>query len=150
MKNTYPSITIFGLGRMGGQIARRLHTKGFAVHAWNRSLEPVTEMQKFGVWATTDLDEAVRMHSQSPRIFWVMLPHAIVDDFILGPNQLGKYLKKGDIVIDGGNSYYKESVRRGALLAQRGIHFFDSGTNNHFHENHCLHKYLASHLNLSR
>ena len=128
MKNTHPSITIFGLGRMGAQIARRLHKADFAVHAWNRSIEPVTEIQKTGIWATSDLDEAVKMHSQSPRIFWVMLPHAFTEEFIFGKEYLGKYLKKGDIVIDGGNSYYKESVRRGALLAKKGIHFFDSGT----------------------
>ncbi|MFA6432329.1 MAG: decarboxylating 6-phosphogluconate dehydrogenase [Candidatus Paceibacterota bacterium] len=122
-----PPLTIFGLGRMGAQIARRLHKKGFGVTAWNRSAGPAGLVRKSGVFATSDLAEAVNK-TGSPRIFWVMLPHAIVDDFIFGKDQLGRFLRKGDIVIDGGNSFYKDSMRRGARLEKRGIHFFDCGT----------------------
>ncbi|MFA6314758.1 MAG: decarboxylating 6-phosphogluconate dehydrogenase [Candidatus Paceibacterota bacterium] len=130
MKN---SITIFGLGRMGAQIARRLHKKGFKVVAWNRSIEPVTAMKKSGVYATNDLAEAVEKSSKAGskktrRIFWVMLPHAIVDEFIFDKKHLGGYLMAGDIVIDGGNSFYKESMRRAKKLKARGVHFFDCGT----------------------
>ena len=136
MKNK-PQLTVFGLGRMGIQIARRLHKKGFKVYAWNRSPEPVKEIKKAGVWSSSDLGEVIEKSDNSKtnsksksssRIFWVMLPHAIVDDFIFGKDHLGKYLKKGDIVIDGGNSFYKESVRRSELLKKKGIYFFDSGT----------------------
>lgn len=126
---TKPQLTIFGLGRMGAQIARRLHKKGFKVFAWNRSPEPVKEIKKSGVWGSSDLSEVIeKSKNSSPRIFWVMLPHAIVDDFIFGKEHLGQYLRKGDIVIDGGNSFYKESVRRAELLKKKGVYFFDSGT----------------------
>lgn len=57
-----------------------------------------------------------------------MLPHAIVDDFLFGKEHLRPYLRKGDIVIDGGNSFYKDSMRRVARLRKLGVHFFDSGT----------------------
>lgn len=128
-----PQLTIFGLGRMGVQIARRLHKKGFKVYAWNRSTEPVKEIKKAGVWGSSDLREVIEKSESfksksNPRIFWIMLPHPIVDDFIFGKEYLGKYLKKGDIVIDGGNSFYKESMRRADLLKKKGIYFFDSGT----------------------
>ena len=134
MKTSKPALAVFGLGRMGAQIARRLHKNRFPVIAWNRSPEPVKEAKKAGISATSDLAMAIdaltavsTQHSQ-PRIFWVMLPHAIVDDFIFGADYLGPHLRKGDIVIDGGNSFYKDSMARGAKLAKKGIHFFDSGT----------------------
>lgn len=120
-------IAIFGLGRMGGQIARRLKKKGFKVYAWNRSPEPVKEIKKNGVWASQDIAETVGKLGKQ-RIFWIMLPHAIVDDFIFGKEQLGKFLRRGDIVIDGGNSFYKETQRRSKELKKRGIHYFDCGT----------------------
>jgi len=128
-----PPLAIFGLGRMGAQIAKRLHKRGFEVIAWNRSEEPVKAIRKAGVFGTNDLNEAVERltsaadRSKSPRIFWIMLPHAIVDDFIFKRDFRSK-LRKGDIVIDGGNSYYKDSMRRGARLAKLGAHFFDCGT----------------------
>lgn len=123
-----PSLVVFGLGRMGGQIVRRLHAEKFPVHAWNRSPDPVKEMKRKGISATSSIDEAVAKLGNGPRIFWVMLPHAIVDDFMFGKTHLGPHLRRGDIVIDGGNSFYKESVRRAAKLKKRGVHFFDCGT----------------------
>ncbi|HEX7724684.1 MAG TPA: decarboxylating 6-phosphogluconate dehydrogenase [Candidatus Paceibacterota bacterium] len=136
--NSTPALAIFGLGRMGGQIARRLTSKGFPVIAWNRSPEPVEEIRKAGVSATADLAGAVTLlyektDPKQPRIFWVMLPHKIVDDFIFGTEHLGQFLRKGDIVIDGGNSYYKDSMKRAAKLAKKGIHFFDCGTSGGVH-----------------
>lgn len=125
---TTKQISIFGLGRMGGQIARRLHRKGFKVIAWNRSLEPVTEIKKSKIFGTNNLEEAVGKAGTSQRIFWVMLPHAVVDDFLFGKDQLGKYLRKGDIVIDGGNSFYKDSICRSEKMSKKGIHYFDCGT----------------------
>jgi len=139
----YPSITIFGLGRMGAQIARRLHKKGFEVRAWNRSLEPVKEIRKANIRATNDIAEAVgwlddhkssvsklsgQSSNASQRIFWIMLPHAIVDDFLFGRDQLGPHLRKGDIVIEGGNSFYKDTMRRAAKMKKKGIYYFDCGT----------------------
>ena len=129
-----PPLAVFGLGRMGAQIARRLHKNKFDVVAWNRSPEPVKEIRKSGLFGTNDLTEAVdRLTAAAkkagvPRIFWIMLPHAIVDEFIFGKEHLGKFLKKGDIVIDGGNSFYKLSMRRAEKLAKHGVRFFDCGT----------------------
>ncbi len=113
---------------MGAQIARRLHKKGFKVVAWNRSPEPVKEIVKAGIFGTSDLNEAVEATKNQPRIFWIMLPHAIVDDFLFGKDHLGPHLKKGDIVIDGGNSFFKDSQKRSARMAKKGIHYFDCGT----------------------
>jgi 6-phosphogluconate dehydrogenase len=135
----HPPLAIFGLGRMGAQIAKRLHRKGFKIVAWNRSPEPVKAIRRAGLFGTNDLKVAVdeltkttnkqsAKRNNQPRIFWIMLPHAIVDDFIFSKKYLGAYLKKDDIVIDGGNSFYKDSMRRGAKLAKKGIHFFDCGT----------------------
>jgi 6-phosphogluconate dehydrogenase len=124
--NTKPTLAIFGLGRMGGQIARRLHKNGFKVLAWNRSPEPVVEFKKFGGFASNDIVEIIGQldNSKQPRIFWIMLPHDIVDDFLFDKKYLGPYLKKGDIVIDGGNSFYKDSMKRSAKLKKKGIYFF--------------------------
>lgn len=129
-----PPLAIFGLGRMGTQIAKRLHKNKFPVVAWNRSEEPVKKIKKLGVFAVNDLAAAVEAISERakknkmPRIFWVMLPHAIVDEFIFGKDHLGQFLKKGDIVVDGGNSYFKDSMKRATRLEKMGVNFFDCGT----------------------
>ncbi len=121
-------ITVFGLGKMGSQIARRLHAGGFDVIGWNRSVEAVTEIKKTGIFATTEIKEAVEKINGEPRIFWIMLPAEIVDEFIFSPEHLGGHLKKEDIVIDGGNSFYKNSMERAEKLAKIGVDFFDCGT----------------------
>jgi len=128
-----PQIAIFGLGRMGGQIARRLHKNNFTVFAWNRSEDPVKEIKQAGIAASQSIDDVVKHFTAKQRIFWLMLPHAIVDNFIFGTGKKGEaslatHLRKGDIVIDGGNSFYKESLERSKKLAKKGIMFFDSGT----------------------
>ncbi|MDE2038154.1 MAG: decarboxylating 6-phosphogluconate dehydrogenase [Patescibacteria group bacterium] len=129
-----PPIGVFGLGKMGGQIARRLHASGFPVVAWNRSPGPVEEAAAAGLSAHADLAAAVQAvsaaaeASAAPRVFWVMLPQGVVDDFISGSSHIGSFLRPGDIVIDGGNSFYKDSMRRAAALAERGVRFFDCGT----------------------
>lgn len=127
-------MAIFGLGRMGMQIAKRLNKNGFSVVAWNRSPEPVRAVKRAGIFGTSDIGAAVEriteisVKKKTPRIFWIMLPHAIIDDFLFGKDHLAPHLEKGDIVIDGGNSYFKDSMRRADILAKKGIHFFDSGT----------------------
>ena len=135
MKNLQkPPVAIFGLGRMGAQIARRLHKRGFKVVAWNRSPDPIKAIRRAGIFGTNDVAEAVARitdaakKARMPRIFWIMLPHAITHEFILGREHLGRYLKKGDIVIDGGNSFYEDSVKLAAKLKSKGVHFFDCGT----------------------
>jgi 6-phosphogluconate dehydrogenase len=129
-------ITIFGLGRMGMQIAKRLHKnfymaqpkphyENYSVFAWNRSEGPIEEYKKFGGFASSNISEVI-VENSSERIFWLMLPHEIVEEFL--QTQLMPYLKPGDIVIDGGNSNYKESIKRGAALNKKGIVFYDCGT----------------------
>lgn len=120
-------IAIFGLGKMGMQIARRLSKNGFEVVAWNRSPEPREEFQKNGgkVFETV---EAVASSLSGQRIFWVMLPNAVVEDFLFGEGGLLEFLKPGDVVIDGGNSFYKDSIRRGEKLKNLGVSFYDCGT----------------------
>jgi 6-phosphogluconate dehydrogenase len=119
-------VSIFGLGRMGNQIARRLQKNGFEVLAWNRSPEPREEVAKSGVKTFAEIEELIKNLSDQPRVFWLMLPHKIVDDFL--QNQLGQFLKAGDIVIDGGNSFYKDSIRRAEELSKKGVVFYDCGT----------------------
>ncbi|MBI5530043.1 MAG: decarboxylating 6-phosphogluconate dehydrogenase [Candidatus Doudnabacteria bacterium] len=119
-------IAIFGLGKMGIQIARRLQKNNFEVLAWNRSPEPREEAAKAGVKTFEKVDELVGAMAQSPRIFWIMLPHEIVAEFI--EKQIGPHLRAGDIVIDGGNSLYKESIKRAAELSAKGVVFYDCGT----------------------
>jgi 6-phosphogluconate dehydrogenase len=121
-------IAVLGLGRMGMQIAKRLKKNNFAVYAWNRSEAPRQEFEKFGgkAFATTkELSEAM---TDGQRVFWLMLPNNLVEEFLFSDGGLASHLKPGDIVIEGGNSFYKESMRHAELLKQKGIVFYDCGT----------------------
>lgn len=108
------------------QIARRLQKSGVEVLAWNRSEEPRLEAAQSGIKTFSDIGELSQTLKGQPRIFWLMLPQNIVDEFLR--DHLGKYLKPSDIVIDGGNSFYKDSIRRAEELGKKGVHFFDCGT----------------------
>ncbi len=122
-------LAIFGLGRMGLQIARRLHKNNFEVLAWNRSEGPRQEFAEAGGKVFATEEELVKAMTGEPRIFWVMLPNEITDDFIFNDaSGLARFLKPGDIIVDGSNSFYKDSMRRAQLLQDKGIHFFDCGT----------------------
>lgn len=132
------TIAIFGLGKMGAQIARRLHRSGFEVLAWNRSQQPRDEFnafvqrlrikdKRFGAEskAFDDIGSLINQMRDRPRIFWLMLPHEITGEFL--EKQLLSHLKADDILIDGGNSYYRDSISRSLALAALGVHFFDCG-----------------------
>lgn len=130
------TIGILGLGRMGAQIARRLHKNNFDVIAWNRSDGPRNEFKEFArstssgsTSKTAETPEELMQNlsaSGGTKIVWLMLPSGeTTGEFI---EKLLPMLQKGDIVIDGGNSFYKDSQKRAAKLAESGIHFFDSGT----------------------
>ncbi len=117
---------MIGLGRMGGNMVRRLAPAGHAVVAYDRAPEAARALAKEGVaTAATDLrDLCAKL--KPPRVVWLMVPAgAPVDESI---EQLSPLLAAGDVVIDGGNSHYKDSVRRGALLKSRGFEFVDAGT----------------------
>ena len=128
-------IAIFGLGKMGMQIAKRLQKNNFEILAWNRSEEPRKELKEFFARATGNrqqaevferIPELISRMDGDVRIFWLMLPQEITGEFL--ENQLGPHLKSGDIVIDGGNSFYKDSIVRAEGLRAKGIVFFDCGT----------------------
>lgn len=118
-------IGYIGLGRMGKNMVLHLLEKGIKVIAWNRSLEPLEEVAKAGAIPAEDLEDLVKK-LDSTKIIWLMLPAGgITDEFV---NKLAEILSPGDIVIDGGNSFYKDTLRRNEVLKQKGIHFMDIGT----------------------
>jgi 6-phosphogluconate dehydrogenase len=117
-------IGIAGLGRMGANMARRLLKGGQSVVVFNRSPKPVEELVKEKATGTTDLQDFAKK-LEKPRAIWLMMPAAIVDEIIAG---LLPHLEPGDILIDGGNSYYVDDIRRAKELAAKKIHYADVGT----------------------
>ncbi|BAZ93378.1 6-phosphogluconate dehydrogenase [Thiohalobacter sp. COW1] len=119
-------LAMIGLGRMGGNMARRLRRGGIEVVGYNRSREVVdTLAAEEGLIPADSLADAVSRLA-APRLVWLMLPAGAVTESHL--EQLSDLLEAGDIVIDGGNANYHDSQRRGDRLAERGIHFVDAGT----------------------
>lgn len=116
-------IGYIGLGKMGKNMVFRLLKNKWKVVAYNRSVDKVTEVTKKGVIGVTDIKDVVSNLS-TPRIVWVMVSHQAVHEVI---NELLPLLKKGDLVIDGGNSPYRESIERSKKLAKKGIEFLDIG-----------------------
>jgi len=117
-------LTMIGLGRMGMNMAKRLLKEGHQVVAYNRSPEKTNQLVEDGAIGVYSLYE-VAENLSTPRIVWVMLPAGqAVDDHI---HQLKDLLSPGDIVIDGGNTYYKDDIRRAKLLDGKGIRFMDVG-----------------------
>jgi 6-phosphogluconate dehydrogenase len=119
-------IAIVGLGKMGGNMARRLLKGGHRVVGFNRSREVIDQITaEAGMTPAYTLAEAVSKLS-APRAVWLMLPagQATLD----GVKQLMEMLEPGDIVIDGGNSNYKDDARNAELLKTKNIHFVDVGT----------------------
>ena len=118
-------IGMIGLGRMGGNIARRLMRGGHEVVAYDRSAEAVADVAHDGAVAAGDLaDMAARL--DRPAIFWVMLPAGPSTETTI--EELAALAEQGDIVIDGGNSFYKDDIRRSKALAERGLRYVDVGT----------------------
>ncbi len=118
-------IGLIGLGRMGGNIARRLMNAGHEIVAYDRSADAVQALAKDGAEAANSLDD-MRGKLGSPAIWWVMLPAG-------GPTEdtiaaIGEGARDGDIVIDGGNTFYKDDIRRSKRLAEKGVHYVDVGT----------------------
>ncbi len=120
-------IGVVGLGKMGIGVVRQLNEKGWRVIAANRSPEPVREIEKEGiegVYSFADLATKLK----SPRIIWIMITAGRgVDENLFGKDGVVQYLKKGDIVIDSGNSFFEDTVRRAKIFKKKGIHFMDVG-----------------------
>ena len=119
-------IALIGLGKMGANMARRLCRGGIEVVGFNRS-RPIMEQlaQEEGMIPANDLADAVQQ-LPSPRVVWLMLPSGKPTEETL--TELLSLLGKGDIVVEGGNSNYHDTQRRGAMLAEHGIGYVDSGT----------------------
>jgi 6-phosphogluconate dehydrogenase len=118
-------LAMIGLGRMGGNMARRLLKAGHSVVGYNRSAETTREIAKeAGLGAVFSLAEAVKQ-LEAPRIVWLMLPAGEVTEGTL--QELKGLLSKGDIVVEGGNSNFRDSMRRSTELAEAGITMLDAG-----------------------
>lgn len=112
-----------GLGKMGSNMTERLLEKGHEVVVHDRSLDAVDRLARLGARPAAAIRE-VASRLSSPRVVWIMVPHQAVDA-VLG--QLLPVLTRGDTVVDGGNSPYRESMRRAGDCAQRGLEFLDAG-----------------------
>ena len=118
-------LAMIGLGRMGLNMATRLVRGGHRVVGYALESSSIEEAKKNGAEGASSLQEVMKM-LPSPRIAWVMVPAGAATDSTI--QQLSDLFSKGDIVIDGGNSNFKESIRHAQLLESKGIDFVDSGT----------------------
>src|SRR5512136_802273 len=118
-------IGMIGLGRMGGNMVRRLMRAGHEFIVYSATAKTrETFAKETGAFAASSIRElATRL--KPPRVVWVMVPAAATDETL---NEVASLVQKGDIVIDGGNSYYIDDIRRAKELAPRGIHYVDCGT----------------------
>ncbi|MED1421001.1 decarboxylating 6-phosphogluconate dehydrogenase [Bacillus smithii] len=117
-------IGLIGLGKMGLNLGQNLIDHRHEVVAYDVNPQAVEEIQKYGAQGTSSLQELVDS-LEKPRIVWIMVPHGVVDSVL---SDLKPLLEKDDIVIEAGNSHYKESIRRYNELKEAGIRFMDAGT----------------------
>jgi 6-phosphogluconate dehydrogenase len=115
---------MIGLGRMGANMARRLLAGGHQCVVFNRSPKAVEELTRENAVGASSIADLVKK-LKTPRAIWLMVPAAVVDTTI---SDLLPHLTSGDILIDGGNSYYVDDIRRAHELAQKGLHYVDVGT----------------------
>ena len=115
---------MIGLGRMGRSMVLRLQRAGHKCVVYDVSQEAVQSVVKEGSTASTSLEDFVHKLTK-PRAVWVMVPAGVVDATL---DKLVPLLEKDDIVIDGGNSYYHDDIRRAGELKEKGIHYVDAGT----------------------
>jgi 6-phosphogluconate dehydrogenase len=117
-------LAIVGLGRMGANMARRLHNAGHRVVAYNRSFEKTQEIMGEGLDGAQEPEQVVGMLT-APRIVWLMVPAGDATEQTM--EEFAALLSPGDTIVDGGNSNFKDSKRRHALLKERGLNFVDAG-----------------------
>ena len=115
---------MIGLGRMGANIVRRVMRDGHTAVAYDTNADTVAQLVADGAEGSSTLEEFVQK-LETPRIAWVMIPAGITDKVV---EQLGGLMDRGDIIINGGNSNYREDYDRAAALAQHGIEYMDVGT----------------------
>jgi 6-phosphogluconate dehydrogenase len=118
-------IGVIGLGRMGGNIVRRLMKAGHECVVYDANPKPAADLAKEGANAVKSLEEMTEA-LKKPRAVWSMLPSGkITEDTV---TKLGELLERDDIIIDGGNSFYKDDIRRAKDLAKKGVRYVDCGT----------------------
>src|ERR1700733_8354948 len=118
-------IGVIGLGRMGGNISRRLMRAGHQCVVFDQQSDPVKALAEDGAKPAADLADMVKQLAK-PRAVWVMLPAGeITEQTIL---KLSEIMEAGDIIIDGGNTMYKDDVRRAHMLREKGLFHVDAGT----------------------
>lgn len=117
---------MIGLGRMGGNIVRRLERNGHTCVVFDTNAKSVSDLASEGAKGSGSIAELVQGLSESPRAVWVMLPAGEITQATV--DTLSGLLSRGDIIIDGGNSYYKDDIRRAKALKDKGIHYVDVGT----------------------
>jgi 6-phosphogluconate dehydrogenase len=115
---------MIGLGRMGANMVRRLMRGGHQCVVYDHTAAHVSQLAGEGAAGAASLDQFIQQ-LQAPRAIWLMVPAAVVDETL---DQLAPKLQKGDIIIDGGNSYYIDDIRRAKQLQTRGIEYVDVGT----------------------
>src|SRR5882762_2962083 len=116
---------MIGLGRMGANIVRRITRDGHTAVAYDNNADSVAALAKEdGITGATTLEEFVQKLDQ-PRVAWVMIPAGITGNVV---ERLADLMEAGDIIIDGGNSSYRDDIDRAAALKPKGIHYVDIGT----------------------
>jgi 6-phosphogluconate dehydrogenase len=118
-------MAMVGLGRMGANMARRLIRGGHKVVAYDRTKDNVAALAKDGAEGAPTLKEVAAKLS-APRVVWIMVPAGDPTESVV--NELATLLSSGDVIVDGGNSYFKDDVRRSKALASKGIQYVDVGT----------------------
>jgi 6-phosphogluconate dehydrogenase len=115
---------MIGLGRMGANMVRRLQKNGHQCVVYDRSADSVKQLSGEGATGSTSLDDFIKKLDK-PRAIWLMVPAGVVDATL---HELTGQIDIGDIIIDGGNSYYIDDIRRAKELSAKGIHYVDVGT----------------------
>jgi 6-phosphogluconate dehydrogenase len=118
-------IGVIGLGRMGGNISRRLIKNGHEVVVYDHDAKAVAALSRDGAKGADGLDKLVQQ-LRPPRAVWVMLPAGKITEGVIG--ELAKVLAAGDVVLDGGNTFWRDDIRRAKMLKERTIHHVDVGT----------------------
>src|SRR5215212_1964780 len=118
-------VGMIGLGRMGGNIVRRLMKHGHTTVAYDKDAKAVAAIAAEGADGAGALEDFVRKLDK-PRTAWVMLPAGKITEVTI--EALSRLMDRGDVIIDGGNTFWQDDVRRGKALKERGIHYVDVGT----------------------
>ncbi len=116
---------MIGLGRMGGNMSRRLMSAGHEMIVYSATAKTREAFaNETGAFAAKSIEE-MAAKLESPRLVWMMVPAAVVDQTL---GNLSRVMQRGDVIVDGGNSYYVDDIRRGKELKEHGIHYVDCGT----------------------